>query len=215
MQVLFGCLGYGKDEVTPLTRITCPTGLQLRVTLLGAKQTGKTKLLYELCNPQDSGEFPSKRDEPEEQTLTVETPFGPRIDFTMITTSNDTMDGLITSYTRESSVVVLMYSLRQLHHLTLLEQRYIPLLLKLTEYDSLTIAIVGTKTINNPCVKNEPLSFPHEVVRNMLLNWIVRTIRKQITSKIATYEITVDDYREVQKFKDSLLSFILTNVTIT
>lgn len=210
LRYLGQCIGY--EEAIPLPRVSFGEILKHRIVLLGPSQTGKTKLVYEFCNPNGYYQFPSVKNTLEQLTLTLDNNLWARVELTFCTTPMKTLDTLLMSYLRKASVVVLTYSISQLQHLRMIETKYLPMLTELSKEESFFVVFVGTKTINNPFVSSAPPSSIHEFMRKMILSWLTYSVRKSITTTVATFEVVVDDYRDVQLFKDAFLNFVLTQL---
>lgn len=207
MDLILQCIGLRYSEAF-LTREATLRGDPIHLIFLGPTQTGKTKLLSNFGDSDESRSFPSEVSVREQAVCSI-VHLGPEVQMFLYATSDSTVNTLLTSYLNDCSVVVLTYSIAELSHLRLLKEKYVPLLRTHRQHRLLTIFIVGTRAKNNPYIPLRKASLLQELTRILTLNLVVYAFRSEVEARVGTLEVTVDDFDSVKQLKETIVSFIL------
>lgn len=198
-------LGWDKWFGLPiyLNRVALANSETLKLIILGASGTGKSKLLNAFDSFTQVRLFPSEHNELEQGNCMFEY-LGARARVEVFATSDLTLDRLLTVYINSCAVVLLTYDLNNLENLKYLEEKYLGILASHRECSRLTVFIVGTKIATSR--RN---SLTHEISRAIMLLTIAYVIRSRLGARVGVLEVTVDEFASTEDFKNKVLAFLV------
>jgi hypothetical protein len=171
----------------------------IELLILGASQTGKTKILARWNQVEILGVFPSTSDALETSTCYMQFITGP-VKFKISSTPDTTLSDLIRSYLNKADLVMFTYSRTELEHLDLIRDKYLNLLSKHPKLARLSIMIVGTEAENNPYKpRHKAVLFPFwETIKLIALAW---KINAELGCRIAFANCIVDNLTSTEELK--------------
>jgi hypothetical protein len=180
-------------------------GEAIELLILGASQSGKTKILTKWNHVEILGTFPSNPLVLESSSCSVQFITGP-VQFNISSAPDTAVSLLITAYANKADLVIFTYSRAELEQLDLVRDKYLKLLSHHPRLSSLSIMLVGTEAENNPYKprRDDDISPFLETIKLIALAWKINT---ELGCRIAFANCIVDRWSSTDELKDTTRRF--------